>query len=96
MIPNKMNSRKPNLFENILLFMGIIAIGVGYFFVHVVIINYGLFAWQTTISMLLWMIVIILFILTAVNENSKEELKIIISQQHDELKLLRDDFRRRR
>ena len=96
MIFDKINTRKPNLFENILLFIGIVAVGVGYFFVHIVVINYGINSFETTTVMLLWFITIILIILTAVNENSKEELKVIIKLQHDEIKLLRADLRRKR
>lgn len=96
MIEDKIKTRKPNLFEHILLFIGIVAIGVGYFFVHNVMVKFGLFSYEATAVLLLWIIAIILIILTAVNENSKEELKIIIKQQHDEIKLLREDLRRKR
>ncbi len=96
MIFDKINTRKPNKFEIILLFVGILAAAVGYFFVHMVIMEHGLYSYETTVSMLLWYIIIILIVLTAVNENSKEELKIIIKQQHDEMKLLREDMRRKK
>lgn len=96
MLEEKIKSRKPNTFELILLFIGIVAIGVGYFFVHDVLLRYGMFGFETTVVILLWIIIVFMVILTAVNENSKEELKIIISQQHEEIKLLRDDFRRKR
>ena len=96
MILDKINSRKPNMFENILLFIGIVVIGIGYFFVHLVVISYGINSFETTAVLLLWFINIVIIIITAVSENSKEELKIIIKQQHDELRLLREDFRRKR
>lgn len=96
MIFDKIDTRKPNKFELILLFVGIMAGAVGYFFVHMVIMEYGMYSFETTSVMLLWFIIIILIVLTAVNENSKEELKIIIKQQHDEMKLLREDMRRKK
>ena len=95
MILDSIEKRRPNLFENILLFLGILAVGIGYFFVHGVAYRFGIFSYQAAVCLLLWFILIILIILTAVNENSKEELKIIIRQQHDEMKLLRQDLRRK-
>jgi len=92
----KEKTRQPNLFEHILLAMGIIAVGVGYFFVQTVITKAGLFTYESSVVIILWFVLIILIILTAVNENSKEELKIIIRQQHEEMKLLRDDIKRKR
>lgn len=96
MILDRIDARKPNLFEQVLLFIGIVIIGVGYLFVHNLALSNGVFSFETSTALLLWFIAIILIILTAVNENSKEELKIIIKQQNDEMKLLRDDLRRKR
>lgn len=96
MLDTKINMRKPNLFEYFLLVIGILAISVGYFFVHLVLIDYGLRSFEFTLVFLTWVISIILIIIAAVNENSKEELKIIIKLQHDETKLLREDLRRKR
>lgn len=96
MIIDDIDKRKPNMFEKVLLFLGIGSVGVGYFFVHKVALSYGLYSSQTTNALLLWMVMLILVILTAVSENSKEELKIIINQQSEELKLLRSDMRRKR
>ncbi|MBD3164319.1 hypothetical protein GF323_03900 [Candidatus Woesearchaeota archaeon] len=96
MIFDKVNSRRPNLFENILLFLGIVAAGVGYYFVHSVILEYGPFSYQSTVSLLLWILILIVIILTAVGENAKEELKILIQEHHTEIRLLRRDLRRRK
>ncbi len=93
---DEVNSRKPTIFENILLFLGLIAVGVSYYFVYGVILRYGMYSYQSTVSLLLWILIVVVIILTAVNENSKEELKIIIRQQHEEMKLLRSDFRRKK
>ena len=88
--------RNPNMFEHILFVIGVIAVGVGYFFVHTVIVRYGLFTFESAVTLLVWFSLIILIILTAVSENSKEELKIIIRQQHDEIKFLRNDIKRKK
>jgi len=37
-------------------------------------------------------LMILLIILAAVNENMKEELKVVIENQAEEIRLLRDDF----
>lgn len=93
---DKTKQRNPNMFEYVLLVMGILVISIGYFFVHNVIMSHGLVSFESTTVLLIWFISIILVILTAVGENSKEELKIIIKQQHAEMKLLRDDLRRKK
>jgi len=96
MILDKVDKRKPNAFEQILLLVGILAIAIGYYFVHNVVLQYGTRSFEATSVILIWIITIILIILTAVSENSKEELKIIIKQQHEETCLLRDDLKRKR
>jgi ATP/ADP translocase len=96
MIADKLKSRKPNFFEYMLLLIGVVAIVMGYFFVQNLIARYGFFSFEATSVMILLFILVVLIILTAVSENSKEELKIIIKQQADELKFLREDMRRKR
>lgn len=96
MILDKISTRKPNLFEYILLAMGLLITAVGYFFIYNVVNATGITSYESAVSVLLWLMVVLLVILTAVNENSKEELKIMIMQQHDELKLLREDLRRKK
>ena len=93
---NNINMRQPNVFEYVLLIIGILAAAVGYLLVHSMMLEYGLRSYEVTVGLLLWFIVIILIILTAVSENSKEELKIVIKQHSDELKFLREDLRRKR
>jgi surface polysaccharide O-acyltransferase-like enzyme len=92
----KIKKRDLNLIEHLVLFLGVIIIGIGYFFVRGVMIEFGTFSYQATVCILLWIILIISIVLTAISENSKEELKIIIQQQHAEMKLLRDDLKRKR
>ncbi len=89
-------ARKTNSFEKMFLLVGIVAVILGYYFVHQVFLEYGVLGFESAAALLLWFILIFLLVLIAVCENSKEELKIIIGQQHEELRLLRNDFRRRR
>ena len=89
------NIRKPNTFEIILLLIGIAGILLGYFFLQNTVERYGIYSFESGVLIIMWFALIILIILTAVSENSKEELKVIIKQQHTELKLLRDDLKRK-
>ena len=87
--------RNPNMFEKFLLVLGILVIVAGYLLIHILALREGFFSSPVIQSLLLWVILITLIILTAVNENTKEELKIVISNQAQEIKLLRHDMRRK-
>ena len=87
--------RKPNLFEKVLLGIGVAMIVIGYTLIHKLALRDGFYSWNVVNALFLWLILIVLIILTAVNENTKEELKIVIKNQLDEMKLLRQDMRRR-
>ena len=87
--------RKPNAFEKVLLFIGIVVIVVGYILIHSLAVRVGFFSGEVIQSLFLWVILITLIIMTAVSENMKEELKIVISNQATEIKLLRHDLRRK-
>ena len=84
--------RRPNLFEKILLVTGVLVIMLGYVFVHKLALVEGLLSWQSLQTIFLWFILIVLVILAAVNENMKEELKTVIQNQIDEIKLLRREI----
>lgn len=86
--------RKLNVFEKILFGVGILIILIGYFFVHGLIAREGL-SWAALQTTFLWLILVVMIIDSAVNENMKEELKTVITNQAQELKLLRDDLRRK-
>ena len=87
--------RKPNLFEKVLLGIGISIIVIGYTLIQKLALRDGFYSWNVVNALFLWLILIVLIILAAVNENTKEELKIVIKNQLDEMKLLRQDMRRR-
>lgn len=88
--------RKPNIFEVVLLIVGIVLIIAGYIAIHKMIIVERSISWNFLQTTFLWLLMILLVILAAVNENMKEELKIVIQNQAEEIKLLRGDIKKRR
>ena len=86
--------RKINAFETILLVIGILCIVIGYFFIHGMVAKYGI-SWEALQATFLWLLLIVMIILAAVNENMKEELRIVINNQIREMRLLRDDLKRK-
>ena len=80
--------RNPNLFEKILLVIGIFFVMFGYSLVHKLAVSGEVLSWDFVQGLFLWFIIIILLILVAVLENVKEELKIIIAEQSQEISLL--------
>lgn len=90
------NFQKPNAFEKILLIIGVTLIIVGYFAMHKLAIAEGAITWDLLQTIFLWILMILLVILAAVNENMKEELRTVIQNQIEEIKLLRDDLKRKK
>ncbi|MBW2975413.1 hypothetical protein KY366_06860 [Candidatus Woesearchaeota archaeon] len=87
--------RKPNLFEIILLTIGIALIVVGYITIHKMIAAEKVLSWELLQTTFLWLLMILMVILAAVNENMKEELRVVIENQVEEIKLLRWDIQKR-
>jgi hypothetical protein len=88
--------RKPNLFETVLLVIGIALIIFGYIGIHRMVLKNGVLSWELLQTIFLWLLMILMIILAAVNENMKEELRVVIENQAEEIRLLRDDLNRRR
>ncbi|MBU0629066.1 MAG: hypothetical protein KKC75_07800 [Nanoarchaeota archaeon] len=88
--------RKPNVFEMILLVIGIALIIIGYAAIHRLVAVDGAISWAFLQTTFLWLLMILMVILTAVNENMKEELKMVIENQVEEIKLLRIDLKKKR
>lgn len=80
--------RNPNLFEKILLVIGIFFVMFGYSLIHKLVASGGALTWSFVQGLFLWFMIIILLILVAVLENVKEELKVIITEQSQEISLL--------
>jgi len=89
-----MRNRKPNTFEKTLLVIGVAVLMVGYGLIHrqVVIEGFTIGVIQT---IFLWFILVALIIITAANENIKEELRDVIELQLQEIRLLREEIRRK-
>ena len=88
--------RNPNLFEKILLVFGVFIIITTYTIIHKLIAAKGFFSFEALQTIFLWLILLVMVIMTSVNENTKEELKIVIQNQLDEIKLLRKELRKKK
>ena len=87
--------RKPNLFEIILLTIGIALIVLGYIAIHRMVLIEKNISWGLLQTTFLWLLMIFFVVLAAVNENMKEELKVIAYNQLVEIRLLREEIRRK-
>ena len=91
------DTRKPNVFEKIVLIIGIIVVVVGYSFIQQMYMAEGrVLSWALLQTMFLWLMLAVFIIMMAVNENVKEELKVIINEHLEEIKLLRADLKSRK
>ncbi len=89
------HKRNINLFEKLLFIVGVLVIVVGYFLIYGLVASHGL-SWDALKTIFLWILLIVVIIIAAVNENMKEELKVVILNQNEEIKLLREDINRKR
>jgi len=83
------NIRGPNVFERMLLVIGIVVVIVGYGIIHKLILINNALTWDVVISIFLWFIIIILIVLTAVAENVKEEIRTIIEKETEKIRVMR-------
>jgi len=90
-----MRVRTPNIFETILLIIGVLIILLGYAFIYRVFQFDTFLSWPAVQTIFLWLILIGVIILVAVSENTKEELRIVIENQSQELRLLREELRKK-
>ena len=88
-----MYDRNPNVFEKVLLVVGIAIVMIGYTFIHRMYTYSGsVLTWELIMSMLLWLIGLVLIIGLAVSENVKEELALVAKNQLNELKLIKEEL----
>jgi hypothetical protein len=90
-----MRVRTPNFFEKILLIIGILIVMLGYAFIYRVFQFDSFLTWEAVQTIFLWLILIGVIILVAVSENMKEELRVVIENQTEETRLLREDLRKK-
>ena len=89
--------RKPTLFEISLVVVCLITVILGYLAINFLFQQGGgVFNWNVLYAILIWLILIILFIIAAVNEDMKEELGILIKEGQEEMSLLRADLKVKR
>ena len=89
-----MYKRSPNVFEKILLIIGIAIVMIGYTFIHrMYVLSGSVLTWELITNMLLWVVALILVIQLAVSENVKEELALLYKGQLEETRLLREEIR---
>jgi hypothetical protein len=88
--------RTPNIFEKILLIIGVLIVMIGYGLIYRVFSTTGALTWEGLFAIFLWLILICIIILVAVAENMKEELRIIIENQLTEMRLLREEVKKKR
>ena len=81
--------RKTNLFEKILLIVGLAVIAGGFYLINQTYINFPGLSWIMVVAVFGWLILIILFVISSTNVDVKEELSIIIKEQIAEIKLLK-------
>lgn len=78
-----------NLFQKLLLFIGL-AIGIiGFWLINKVYINEPVMSWSFISAVFLWFLLIFIVILTDSSESIKEELSAVIREHIEETKLLK-------
>ncbi len=102
--------RKTTLFEKLLLMVGIAILIVGFYFINKLFLVDQEITWGLITTTFLWLITLLLIIGTSSSQDVKEELSLIIKenveevkllkkisqQQLSEIKLLRQDLKRRK
>ncbi|RLE38666.1 hypothetical protein DRJ17_03335 [Candidatus Woesearchaeota archaeon] len=73
--------RKPNTFEIILLVIGLLILVTGLILIRKAIVS-GPESIEILQTMFLWLILVGIIILVAVNENIKEEIKDLLKEMH--------------
>jgi len=87
--------RNPNLFEKILLVIGILVLIVGFAFLQKIALAVG-FGFELLSLIFLWLTLVVLIILLSAIENMKEELKLANDIEIAELRLMREEFKRKK
>ena len=79
--------RKANLFEKILLVIAFIVGIAGFFMITSAEKNNS---WIPLITVFVWLILIFLMIIAATNEDVKEELAMVIKEQSEEVRMVKE------
>lgn len=85
--------RKSNFFERIILVVGLIVVFAGMFFINKVYMGAGNgLDWEVLQTILLWLVLLVLIVLLATEEDVKEELGIIIKEHIEETKIMKEEI----
>lgn len=79
-----------NVFEKLLLIIGIAVTIIGFYYINRMYTGEGKLSWALLQAAFLWLVLLFMIILTDSNESIKEELKEVIHQHMKETKLLKD------
>lgn len=79
-----------NMFEKMLLVVGIAVTIIGFYYINQMYTGEGRLSWALLQAAFLWLVLLFMIILTDSNESIKEELKEVVNQQVQETRLLRD------
>lgn len=81
--------RTISFFECVLLGMGLIVGIIGFFFIKGQLDQDGLMSWNFILAVFVWLLLLLSFVLAALLEDVKQELKILLQDHAEEIKLLR-------
>jgi uncharacterized membrane protein len=81
--------KRVNTFEKILFLVGLMATFMGFYLINKVYKTDPYLNWALLQSIFLWLMLLFLIILTDSNESVKEELKEVIKEQMEEIRLLK-------
>ncbi len=83
--------RKVSFFEIVLLAIGLVVGIFGYYFIHQQLKQDGVMSWTFIISVLVWLVLLVIFILAALVVDVKEELKILLEDHTEEIRMLKTE-----
>ena len=83
--------REANLFQKLLLVVGIFIGLVGFWFINKIYINEPTLSWPFVTAIFSWLLLIFIVILTDSSESIKEELGAIIREHIHETRLLKNE-----
>ncbi|MBI3032348.1 hypothetical protein HYY69_02645 [Candidatus Woesearchaeota archaeon] len=84
-------TRKISFFEGVLLFIGLVVGIVGFYFIQQQLQQDGMMSWNFILSVLVWLVLLVLFIIAALVVDVKEELKILLQDHSEEIRLLKTE-----
>lgn len=83
--------RKISFFEGVLLFIGLVVGIVGFYFIQNQLKQDGIMSWNFILSVLVWLVLLVLFVVAALVVDVKEELKILLQDHSEEIRLLKTE-----